>query len=236
MVKINSGIYGFKCSVNDKWYVGSSASIYHRKADHIRRLRRNQSDHPRLQNAWNKHGEEAFEWSVLEWVTLKENLVEREQHWIDALAGYSDGYNTQPIAKSNFGVVRSEATKQKLRELANKQVHPPRSDEHKAAISRAHTGKVVSEETRAKMRAAYYAKPPKGGTEAAAIANTGKTRSEETKAKQSASHMAARQNPEIITKWQNALDKMHEANRGRRHTPEARAKMSASQKARFAPP
>ena len=202
----NSGIYGFQNTVTSKWYVGSAVSLYYRRTDHLRNLRNNKSDHPRFQNAWNKYGENSFEWHILEYVTEKADLVKREQFWIDKLAAHSNGYNTSPAAGSTLGRKHSEETKARLAELARQQPKHSPSPEHRAAISKASKGRIVSEETRAKIRAAFLANPPRGGCEAAAKVTKGKPRSPETRAKQSAAIRAYYETPagrENITKKQN---------------------------------
>lgn len=64
-----SGIYIILNKVNNKWYVGSSRDIIgDRWPSHKRQLRRDIHYNPYLQNAWNKYGEENFEFHVVELV------------------------------------------------------------------------------------------------------------------------------------------------------------------------
>lgn len=77
------GIYEIQCRVSGKSYVGSSKSIYSRWSAHRRDLRKKTHASPRLQRAWNKHGEENFSFSILEECS-QDQLFTREQFHIDA--------------------------------------------------------------------------------------------------------------------------------------------------------
>ena len=107
-----SGIYCFRNKINGKRYVGSgSSTIRSRFLDHRFRLRTNIHGNQYLQNAWNKYGEEAFEFDVLE--RVKPTLcVIREQYWIDRFQSANPryGYNICPTAGSRLGVKLSPET------------------------------------------------------------------------------------------------------------------------------
>ncbi len=59
------GIYLIKCKPNDKNYIGQSLNIKHRINEHKSNLRKNRHSNCHLQNAFNKYGEEQFEFKVL---------------------------------------------------------------------------------------------------------------------------------------------------------------------------
>lgn len=86
------GIYEIKCLVSSKSYVGSSFQIYHRWYQHRTLLRHCKHRSPRLQQAWNKHGEANFVFSILEECS-REELFVREQFHIDAK---KRDYNSMP--------------------------------------------------------------------------------------------------------------------------------------------
>jgi group I intron endonuclease len=94
-----SGVYQILNKVNGKYYVGSAIDIEERWLDHRYRFKTNKNSRY-LQNAWNKHGEEAFQFNVLEYVQNPEWLIEIEQYWIDFLEASNPkfGYNICPIA------------------------------------------------------------------------------------------------------------------------------------------
>ena len=80
----NSGIY---CIINiesGKRYIGSSLNIYQRLLCHRSLLRNQKHENRKLQSAWNKHKEELFDYYILEFCD-KENLITREQFYIDTL-------------------------------------------------------------------------------------------------------------------------------------------------------
>lgn len=162
----DSGIYRFLCVVNGKCYVGSSARMASRKAEHLRDLRNGKHASRRFQNAWNKYGAEAFRYEVLEEV-LAADLFSREQHWIDHFrsADKNHGFNILPAAGSPLGVKRSEETKAKMRVSRRNRVEKPFSDEHKANLSKALIGNQrtkghkLTDEHKAKLSAVSKGRP-----------------------------------------------------------------------------
>ena len=78
------GIYQIQHIDSGKLYVGSSKHIRTRWQYHRRELRMGISNCRYLQNAWTKHGEDAFAFSVIE-ECLPEELEVREQFYIDTL-------------------------------------------------------------------------------------------------------------------------------------------------------
>jgi len=93
-------IYGIKHLLSGKIYIGSTTKPKSRKKQHFSDLRKNRHCNKHLQRAFNKYGEGAFQWLVIE--TTTEDLAFREKYWIDYF--YSDdgihGYNgtNQPYA------------------------------------------------------------------------------------------------------------------------------------------
>lgn len=79
-----SGIYCIVNTDNQKKYVGSSKNIYQRLQKHRTYLRKNMHENKKLQNSWNKHGEDSFQYYVLEFCP-EEQLIEREQFHIDTI-------------------------------------------------------------------------------------------------------------------------------------------------------
>lgn len=76
------GIYQIKNKSNNKVYIGQTIQSFQRRYWlHQWKLRNNVHDNKYLQNAWNKYGEDNFEFSVVE-ITDKNNIDEREKYWI----------------------------------------------------------------------------------------------------------------------------------------------------------
>lgn len=105
-----SGIYKWTCTPTEKIYIGSTINIYKRYYDHLKTLRGNRHINPHFQSAWNKHGESAFEFQVIELI-LPLFLLEREQYWLDRTEAYKKhkGFNICPTAGSSLGQIRSES-------------------------------------------------------------------------------------------------------------------------------
>lgn len=93
-------IYQILNKVNGKFYIGSSYDYKRRKQAHLWQLRNNQHKCPHLQHSWNKHGENSFEFVILEELTRREELIPREQYYLDKL---KPQYNILQIAGSSVG-------------------------------------------------------------------------------------------------------------------------------------
>ena len=88
-----SGIYIITNKINNKVYIGQSVDIRTRWWNHRCELNRNNHYNRHLQGAWNKYGEDNFEFSELEKCSL-ELLDEREIYWISKYDSYLNGYNS----------------------------------------------------------------------------------------------------------------------------------------------
>lgn len=87
-----SGIYVIRNLADGKTYVGQAEDIGKRWLHHQWELNRGKHINSHLQNAYNKHGMENFEFSILEKCDV-DQLTERENYWIDELDSISNGYN-----------------------------------------------------------------------------------------------------------------------------------------------
>lgn len=176
MLSKNSGIYKILNKANGKFYIGSALNFYVRWSLHKSNLKGNKHKNKYLQSAWNKYGEQVFEFIILE---ETENLKEREQHYIDALRPFDRavGYNLRRVADTNLGLRWSTETrtKQSLSHQGKKL-----SEETKRRMSIARMGHVISQETRDKIR----------------LSNTGKIRSDEIKIKMSLDRKGIRTKPD----------------------------------------
>lgn len=172
---MNSGIYVIVHLENGKRYIGSAYCFRQRWNLHKSRLRLNKHNNPYLQAAWNKYGEEAFEFMVLEYVEDKTKLIECEQRWLDAT---KPEYNLSPTAGRPLGY---KATPEQRRKNSESKKGKPLSESHKASLSQAAKGRVFSEQHKRKLAEAKKGKPsPRRGV----------TLSEETRRKISESKKA----------------------------------------------
>jgi group I intron endonuclease len=146
-----SGIYSIRNTINGKIYVGSAVKLKRRFYEHKSGLIRNAHINIKLQRAWNKYGQEAFVFSVIEHVDNTHDLICREQFWIDHHRDKSpDLYNISLVAGSPLGVKHSEEFKARCVE---RQLGKKLSPEIRRKISEAHKGRIVTAETRAKIGA-----------------------------------------------------------------------------------
>jgi group I intron endonuclease len=199
-----TGVYAIRCIINGKVYVGSAAvSLKERWRNHRSKLQRHKHENSYLQAAWDKHGEQSFEFIVLEECASSE-CVAREQFWIDEKRAIdrSFGFNLAPRAGSTLGF--------KL------------SDEAKAKLSAYFTGKKASPETRAKLSLAHRNPSPEYRAKMSAI-KKGEIRSAETRAKIGAAHKGKPLSAETCIK-------IGAASRGRKHTEATKAIISLTHK------
>lgn len=115
------GVYAIR-HVDSRWaYIGSSRNIYSRWRTHKSELRRGKHPCPHLQNAWNKYGESAFQFEVLE--SCFDDpviLMSLEQNWLDRCTAKL--YNAARFADPATGRKMSEESKRRnsIRMMGNK--------------------------------------------------------------------------------------------------------------------
>ena len=145
------GIYVILNKVNSKVYIGSTISMTRRRGEHLGALKRNKHYVKHLQRAWNKYGETAFIFKIVEQVSDAHVLLEREQAWLDMYTNaypdlvYNAGHNARRPA---VGLKRSEETKRKI---AAWHKGRPLSEETKRKLCLANLGKKCTPETVQKM-------------------------------------------------------------------------------------
>lgn len=112
-----SGIYAIVNTTTNKQYIGSSVNLEKRFAQHLYHLRRNTHHSPRLQNSYNKHGEEMFSFVVLE-LCPNDRLKEIEQTYLDNVKPFEQdkGYN---IANKSIGGRKEVLSIEDIPELRN---------------------------------------------------------------------------------------------------------------------
>lgn len=170
-----SCIYAIRNKKNGKIYIGSAADFLVRKRLHISTLNRNKHHSLYLQNSWNKHGADAFEFKPLI-ICAKKDLLLYEQRTLDEYRSYDPkiGYNICPIAGSPLGRKLTEEHKKKLsaalkgiirdekwriNNAAAQRRRKPRSDETRLKLSLAGKNRKFPPEVREKIAASKRGKP-----------------------------------------------------------------------------
>jgi group I intron endonuclease len=90
---MDQGIYKIINVVNNKFYIGSAVSFRKRKARHFSELRKGKHNNRHLQAAWNKYGEQAFVFVVIEEVEDRATLLDAENRWLKDHVGKDYCYN-----------------------------------------------------------------------------------------------------------------------------------------------
>ena len=90
-------IYRILCIPTNESYIGQTIDINRRKNKHFSTLRNNKHENPKLQNAWNKYGEEnfSFEFWTFDNIT-PERLNKLECEYIEKYNSLASGFNLVP--------------------------------------------------------------------------------------------------------------------------------------------
>ena len=87
-------IYFIINQVTGERYVGQTTNFARRKKEHLSHLLENNHINSKLQNSWNKYGQENF---IIQKITYddiaKEELNEQERYYIQKYDSYNHGYN-----------------------------------------------------------------------------------------------------------------------------------------------
>ena len=145
------GIYTITCTANGRVYVGSSIDIARRIRSHVSELDRGVHKNGYLRNSWAKYGESAFHFDVIEHVENPNNLLEREQWWMDSLDTVKNGFNISPKAGNTLGIKFSDEGRQNLSNAMRGKPGRKHSEETKRKISEQNRGRIFSEEHRRKI-------------------------------------------------------------------------------------
>jgi len=205
IIPCTPGIYKIICFSTGKIYIGSTQNLKKRWNEHRRKLRAGNHQNVYLQRAWNKHGENAFVFEVIELVTPW-SLLDREQYWLDTVQPYD--------RKIGFNIAHHADT-------------PVRTPEIIEKLRTASSGKSMSTETREKLRIINTGKHHTTESRAKmSSARMGISYSEETRNKMSAAKRGKKQPPEMIA---NRIVSLHKMKR----SPEHIAALTESRSKRF---
>jgi group I intron endonuclease len=156
--ELRTGIYEIFCVKNSRRYIGSAVRLSHRWRLHYTQLQSGKHHSRHLQRAWNKYGEESFVFRVIEQCS-RENLISREQHYIDALC---PEFNSRPNASSQDGFKFSIESRRKMSASRPKNFSPMKGKRHteetKRKISEKKKGVKQSPESVAKRASSLRAR------------------------------------------------------------------------------
>ena len=119
-IPIKSGIYKFTNLTTQKIYIGSAKNLRKRFTKHMFCLKTKTHHSLHFQNAWYKYGEDDFIYEIIEFVDDLNNLLNREQYYLDTLLFAQEyinnkntkflelGYNINPTAANRLGSKQSE--------------------------------------------------------------------------------------------------------------------------------
>lgn len=141
------GIYSIINLINGKNYVGSSNDLDKRKNSHFNKLKRGKHENKKLQNSFNKYGEEVFYFQILEECERSE-LLYNENKWFLLL---NPEFNILPIAGSPLGSKRTEETKLKISNSTKGIKKKPMSEETKIKLSLSVKGFIHTDEAKRKI-------------------------------------------------------------------------------------
>jgi group I intron endonuclease len=151
-----SGVYQWLCIPTGKVYVGSTQNLQKRRSHHLFELRQNRHSNTYLQHAWDKYGESAFLFSVLELCPI-ERLIEREQYWIDATRcnQRAYGFNRRIVAESDRGLKRGGQALENIRQANKRQdhshLHTPEAREKARQAAAKRRGVAITDDHKAKL-------------------------------------------------------------------------------------
>lgn len=153
---MTSCIYAILNLNNQLHYIGSAVNLKKRIRLHLSGWRNGNHHNRKLQNVFNKYGESVFRFDIIEVVLDPQDLLKREQFWIDATLPY---YNHARIAGSALGTKR---TKEQIARMCVAQKLSKSRPEVREKLRISNIGikkPPVTEANKEKMRALYKGIP-----------------------------------------------------------------------------
>src|SRR5258708_3244963 len=200
----SAGIYKIICIPTKKIYIGSAVNLHRRENAHWYLLGLNKHTNPHLQNAWNKYGEQAFVFEVVELV-LPLDPTNREQYWLNKL---------KPFGRKGFNIARDATAPTRGRPVNLGRKHTPeeienmksrkasletRARKRQSALARGYSPEAVESMRQANLG---RKKPKQSPEHIEKLRQTRLNRKHtpETKEKQRQSHLGRPKSPEHIEK------------------------------------
>lgn len=207
------GIYSIVCG--PKIYIGQTKDLSNRLSGHFSYLRRGIHKNPHLQAAWNKYGEDEFDFEVIE--ECNESIRdERERFWITFFNSLDrkSGYNIE-----SGGLENKHHSEESRKLISDKAKGRKVSDESRLKMSLSRKGRIKSRQECEKLSKSLKGRVfTKEHCEKISKGLIGRKMSDEARQRMSASHLGKKL-PEHV---KEAILKVWT---GRKHTPETIDKM-----------
>ena len=148
----NKGIYKISCLATGKFYIGSSVNLKRRKFWHFCQLRNNKHANLHLQNAFNKHGSDNFNFNVIEFFAndiTQNEIYKIEQNYIDKLdvCNPKVGYNLCKTVGQPGERIGFKHSKETLKLFSEQRKGKKKSENFKQILSEMYKGKSMKERT-----------------------------------------------------------------------------------------
>ena len=161
------GIYCIRFGLIERIYIGSTMNLSRRRCQHLYKLKRNIHDNPKLQNYYNKYGEELFSFQILEVIEDSyENVRSKEQEYLNKY--FAQEYITSGFTDKRFDdlllnvtpevdVMRVHWTEERKEAQRERNRNFEWTEERRRKISNANKGRIKSpEEVKNKVLGEIY--------------------------------------------------------------------------------
>lgn len=142
------GIYVIDSIIKpEKFYIGSSINMFNRKQRHLTELKCQRHKNAKLQAHYNKYGIADLKFGMLEEVPEKNNLIGREQLYLDTFLPI---FNICVSAKNSLGVKRTDTYKLQMSLSKKGKPHRPECKAEKSLRMMGRKGAVFQHTDKAK--------------------------------------------------------------------------------------
>ena len=144
------GVYAIVNRLNGKFYIGSTIRKFRKRFQcHKTELNKGMHHSQHMQRAWDKYGQDVFAFIVVECVAEKNDVLAREQYYIDTL---KPEYNNAKIAGSQIGIKHTDQARRNMSEAQRKLLSIPGYKERRIASLRAVLATEESKQRRSKIQ------------------------------------------------------------------------------------
>jgi group I intron endonuclease len=155
------GIYCIRFGLNERIYIGSAMNCSRRKSQHLYKLRRNLHDNPKLQNYYNKYGEELLSFQIIESMVgaSLEEVRKKEQKYLNKY--FAQEYINSAFSDKRFdelllnvtpevNLMRVHWTEERKKLLIERNKTFIWTDDMRKHMSKIKKGKLISKEDKEK--------------------------------------------------------------------------------------